>query len=224
MGRASRILRTGADATSDPKRPRRQGSSLHGLALGQLGGCCCYFDGRIEALEVAAIRLCPEGSKLRWELFEPDGNAEKLPKGLAPFSSPMHAAADFISAGCALAFTGAGISKESGVPTYRDGDGLWKRYDAMEASQISRTVWKPLGNPPNVMEFPGIEAVGEEQLRRSRAILREALYLALSRLASEASFYVQLRWEELYSHLLLRSSCFLVALFVVHQQKNSLSR
>ncbi|CAK9106396.1 unnamed protein product [Durusdinium trenchii] len=69
-----------------------QGSSLHGLALGQLGGCCCYFDGRIEALEVAAIRLCPEGSKLRWELFEPDGNAEKLPKGLAPFSSPMHAA------------------------------------------------------------------------------------------------------------------------------------
>lgn len=41
------------------------------------------------------------------------------------------------------------------MPTYRDGDGLWKRYDAMEASQISRTVWKPLGNPPNVMEFPG---------------------------------------------------------------------
>ena len=43
--------------------------------------------------------------------------------------------ADFISAGRALAFTGAGISKESGVPTYRDGDGLWKRYDAMEADQ-----------------------------------------------------------------------------------------
>eukprot|EP00913_Durusdinium_trenchii_P021898 g20576.t2 len=120
-----------------------QGSSLHGLALGQLGGCCCYFDGRIEALEVAAIRLCPEGSKLRWELFEPDGNAEKLPKGLAPFSSPMHAAADFISAGCALAFTGAGISKESGVPTYRDGDGLWKRYDAMEVSSLAGLAGEP---------------------------------------------------------------------------------
>ena len=24
-------------------------------------------------------------------------------------------------------------TQESGVPTYRDGDGLWKRYDAMEA-------------------------------------------------------------------------------------------
>ena len=51
------------------------------------------------------------------------------------FRSVAFPQADFISAGRALAFTGAGISKESGVPTYRDGDGLWKRYDAMEAEE-----------------------------------------------------------------------------------------
>ncbi len=28
-------------------------------------------------------------------------------------------------------FTGAGISKESGLPTFRDDDGLWKKYDPM---------------------------------------------------------------------------------------------
>ncbi|OLQ00092.1 NAD-dependent protein deacylase 2 [Symbiodinium microadriaticum] len=45
--------------------------------------------------------------------------------------------------GQTLAFTGAGISKESGVPTYRDGDGLWKRYDAMEVSSISGLAGQP---------------------------------------------------------------------------------
>lgn len=28
-------------------------------------------------------------------------------------------------------FTGAGVSKESGLPTFRDGDGLWKKFDPM---------------------------------------------------------------------------------------------
>jgi len=31
-----------------------------------------------------------------------------------------------------IAFTGAGISKESNVPTFRGEDGLWRNYDAME--------------------------------------------------------------------------------------------
>ncbi len=29
-----------------------------------------------------------------------------------------------------VAFTGAGISKESGLPTYRDNEGIWSQYDA----------------------------------------------------------------------------------------------
>ena len=31
-----------------------------------------------------------------------------------------------------IALTGAGISKESNVPTFRGEDGLWRNYDAME--------------------------------------------------------------------------------------------
>ena len=29
-----------------------------------------------------------------------------------------------------VVFTGAGISKESGIPTFRDANGMWKKYDA----------------------------------------------------------------------------------------------
>jgi NAD-dependent deacetylase len=36
-----------------------------------------------------------------------------------------------ISAKSVFAFTGAGISKESGLPTFREADGLWKKYDPM---------------------------------------------------------------------------------------------
>jgi NAD-dependent deacetylase len=37
----------------------------------------------------------------------------------------------------AVVFTGAGISAESGIPTFRGEDGLWKRYDPEEVASIS---------------------------------------------------------------------------------------
>ena len=46
-----------------------------------------------------------------------------------------------------MAFTGAGISAESGVPTYRDPGGLWEFYNPEEVSSIKgfgldpRKVW-----------------------------------------------------------------------------------
>ncbi len=36
----------------------------------------------------------------------------------------------------AVVFTGAGISAESGIPTFRGEDGLWKRYDPEEVASI----------------------------------------------------------------------------------------
>lgn len=36
-----------------------------------------------------------------------------------------------------VVFTGAGISKESGIPTFRDMDGMWKKYDAMKLASAA---------------------------------------------------------------------------------------
>ncbi len=51
-------------------------------------------------------------------------------------------------AGYVVAFTGAGISKESGIPTFRGKDGLWNKYDPQELAtpealrRDPETVWR----------------------------------------------------------------------------------
>jgi NAD-dependent deacetylase len=48
-----------------------------------------------------------------------------------------------------VVLTGAGISAESGIPTFRDSDGLWEGYDVMEVATPEG--WKK--NPSLVLEF-----------------------------------------------------------------------
>jgi NAD-dependent deacetylase len=46
-------------------------------------------------------------------------------------------------------FTGAGISRESGIPTFRDKDGLWKKYDPAKLASYSAFI----SNPKLVWDF-----------------------------------------------------------------------
>jgi NAD-dependent SIR2 family protein deacetylase len=48
-----------------------------------------------------------------------------------------------------LIFTGAGVSKESGVDTFRDNGGLWMNYDIKKVAHID--AWKK--NPQLVLDF-----------------------------------------------------------------------
>ena len=48
-----------------------------------------------------------------------------------------------------VVFTGAGISAESGIPTFRDSNGLWGKYDAMKLASIEG--FKE--NPQAVLDF-----------------------------------------------------------------------
>ncbi|NND34845.1 MAG: NAD-dependent deacylase [Saprospiraceae bacterium] len=48
-----------------------------------------------------------------------------------------------------VVLTGAGISAESGIKTFRDADGLWEQYDVMEVASIGG--WAR--NPSLVLEF-----------------------------------------------------------------------
>ncbi len=45
--------------------------------------------------------------------------------------------------GNSVAFTGAGISVESGIPAFRGGQGLWEKYDPMEYAEISAFLRSP---------------------------------------------------------------------------------
>lgn len=53
-------------------------------------------------------------------------------------------AAKHLLAGPVVAFTGAGVSAESGVPTYRDPGGLWRKFDMKKVSHINSFLKDPV--------------------------------------------------------------------------------
>src|SRR5687767_1217490 len=55
-----------------------------------------------------------------------------------------------------VVLTGAGISAESGLKTFRDADGLWEGYDINEVA--TATAWRK--NPALVLEFYNQRRVG----------------------------------------------------------------
>lgn len=74
-----------------------------------------------------------------------------------------------------VVLTGAGISAESGLKTFRDSDGLWEGYDVNDVA--TATAWKR--NPSLVQEF--------YNLRRKNVIDAEpnAAHYALAKLESD---------------------------------------
>ena len=73
--------------------------------------------------------------------------------------------------------TGAGISKESGLHTFRDPDGIWAKYDISEVATPEAFV----NNPDLVHYFYNDRRAG----LRDPAIVPNAAHLALARLESE---------------------------------------
>ncbi|GIX31037.1 MAG: NAD-dependent protein deacylase [Porticoccaceae bacterium] len=71
-----------------------------------------------------------------------------------------------------VAITGAGISAESGLPTFRDGGGLWRRYRVEELA--TPAAWAR--HPKRVLEFYN------ERRRAVRAAIPNAAHRALAEL------------------------------------------
>lgn len=98
-----------------------------------------------------------------------------------------------------VAFTGAGVSEESGIPTFRDPGGLWDRFDPYEVGggNVFSSVFNGKGIPSNAAGFvsemlsvlekahpnPGHTALGELE---SMGILRSVITQNIDNLHREA--------------------------------------
>src|SRR5688572_30589776 len=64
-----------------------------------------------------------------------------------------------------VVLTGAGISAESGLKTFRDSDGLWEGYDINEVA--TATAWRK--NPALVLEFYNARRINVKEVKPNAA-------------------------------------------------------
>ena len=63
------------------------------------------------------------------------------------------AAKEIVKKGHVVAFTGAGVSQESGIPTFRDPGGLWDRFNPMEFGTTQGIIELANNNPQKLIDF-----------------------------------------------------------------------
>lgn len=68
-------------------------------------------------------------------------------------SSSVEEAAEALASGGAVAFTGAGISAESGIPTFRDPGGIWDRFDPTEFGTWDGLMAMAMTRPDALADF-----------------------------------------------------------------------
>jgi len=79
-----------------------------------------------------------------------------------------------------VVLTGAGISAESGIKTFRDSDGLWENYDVMEVASVDG--WKK--NPKLVLDFYN------QRRQQLKTVKPNAAHLALVELEKHYKVYI----------------------------------
>ena len=77
-----------------------------------------------------------------------------MPSNRRDFDTELNTAAEILrNANRIAVFTGAGVSAESGIPTFRDADGLWARFPPEQFARWSRLEELFWHDPARVAEF-----------------------------------------------------------------------
>lgn len=85
------------------------------------------------------------------------------------------AAKEIVKKGHVVAFTGAGISQESGIPTFRDPGGLWDRFNPMEFGTTQGIIDLAMNNPEKLIDFltDSIDSIGNALPNPAHSALAE---------------------------------------------------
>jgi NAD-dependent deacetylase len=65
----------------------------------------------------------------------------------------LEQAAEALARGGVVAFTGAGVSAESGIPTFRDPGGLWDRFDPMRFGTFEGIAREAMEHPDELADY-----------------------------------------------------------------------